>query len=147
MKIVVQRVNSAKLTIDGAEHCSINRGILALVGIKTDDNESVFEWIGNKLVNLRIFNDAEGKMNLSVSDIEGEIMLVSNFTLYGDARKGFRPSYTDAMLPELAKSYYDNFVKFMQTKYPKVKIVSGIFGAMMDIELINNGPVTVIIEK
>lgn len=147
MKAVVQRADWAKLFIDGQLHCSINRGLMVLVGLSNTDNESLFEWFCNKLINLRIFNDEQGKMNLSVQDVKGEIMLVSNFTLYGDPQKGFRPSYSNAMPPEEAKILYNKFVTFFSEKYPDTKIVSGIFGAMMNIEFVNNGPVTIIVEK
>lgn len=147
MKAVVQRVNRSQLYINNQIHCSINQGILVLIGLHYTDTSSLFEWFCNKLVNLRIFNDENGKMNLSVRDIGGEIMLVSNFTLYGDASRGFRPSYSDAMHPKLAENLYNEFVEFFKSHYPDIKIVSGVFGEMMNIEFVNNGPVTIIIEK
>lgn len=147
MKAVVQRVDWAKLEIDQKEYCSINLGLLVLLGFTHTDREELFEWFCNKLINLRIFNDEQGKMNLSVKDINGEIMVVSNFTLYGDVTRGFRPSYSDAMKPDVAEILYNKFVKFFQEKYPNTKIVSGKFGAMMNIQFVNNGPVTIIIEK
>lgn len=147
MKVVVQRVDRAKLYIDSQMHCSISKGILVLIGFNQSDEKSLFDWFCNKLINLRIFNDEQGKMNLSVKDIDGEIMLVSNFTLYGDASKGFRPSYSNAMTPPLAENLYNQFVEYFQENYPNTRIVSGVFGAMMNIELVNNGPVTIIIEK
>ena len=147
MRAVVQRVDYAKLYIDNHLHCQINNGILALIGIHKSDNDKIINWMINKLINLRLFNDKDDKMNLSVKDISGEIMLVSNFTLYGDARKGFRPSYTDAAPPEFAETLYSKFVNGFVNQYPEIKIVSGVFGAMMNIELVNNGPVTILIEK
>lgn len=147
MKAVVQRVDWAKLFIDGQLHCSINQGLLVLVGLNNTDNQRLFEWFCNKLINLRIFNDEQGKMNLSVRDIGGEIMLVSNFTLYGDTQKGFRPSYSSAMPPAEAETLYDKFVTFFSENYHDTKIVTGKFGAMMNIEFVNNGPVTIIVEK
>lgn len=147
MKVVVQRVDWAKLNIGGNLHCSINKGILVLLGFTHQDSNSLFDWFCNKLINLRIFNDEQGKMNLSVRDFGGEIMLVSNFTLYGDAMRGFRPSYSDAMVPTKAEMLYNEFVAYFQKSYPDTKIVSGVFGAMMNIEFVNNGPVTIILEK
>ncbi len=147
MKVVVQRVDRAKLDIDGNLHCSINKGILVLLGFTHQDSNLLFDWFCNKLINLRIFNDEQGKMNLSVRDVGGEIMLVSNFTLYGDSMRGFRPSYSDAMSPTKAESLYNEFVTYFQQNYPDTKIVSGVFGAMMNIELVNNGPVTIIFGK
>ncbi|MGB9701708.1 MAG: D-aminoacyl-tRNA deacylase [Candidatus Kapaibacteriota bacterium] len=147
MKVVVQKVKYSKLFIEDKLICSINNGLLVLVGLHLLDTKDLFSWFANKLINLRIFPDKEGKMNLSVKDINGEIMLVSNFTLYGNAQKGFRPSYSSAMLPEDAKLMYEDFVTFFQTNYPETKIVSGVFGEMMEIELLNDGPVTIIIEK
>ncbi|HPD33254.1 MAG TPA: D-aminoacyl-tRNA deacylase [Bacteroidota bacterium] len=147
MRAVVQRVDYAKLFINYGLHCQINKGILAFIGIRQSDNEKIMKWMINKLANLRLFNDNDEKMNLSVRDISGDIMLVSNFTIYGDARKGFRPSYTDAAPPEFAEPLYYKFVNDFINQYPDLKIVSGIFGAMMNIELVNNGPVTILIER
>ncbi len=147
MKAVVQRVDWAKLEIDQNLHCSINQGLLVLLGFTHSDSEEMFDWFCNKLINLRIFNDEQGKMNLSVQNIKGEIMVVSNFTLYGDASRGFRPSFSDAMKPNEAEILFNKFVNFFREKYPHTKIVAGVFGAMMNIEFVNNGPVTIIIEK
>ena len=147
MKAVVQRVDYAKLSINDKLHCQINTGILTLIGIHKSDDEKIINWMINKLVNLRLFNDKDDKMNLSVRDISGEIMLVSNFTLYGDSHKGFRPSYTNAGAPEFAEPIYSKFVNEFINQYPEIKIVSGLFGAMMNIELVNNGPVTILVEK
>lgn len=147
MKAVVQRVDWAELEIDGKLFCSINRGLLVLLGFTHSDSEEMFDWFCNKLINLRIFNDEQDKMNLSVQNINGEIMVVSNFTLYGDATRGFRPSFSDAMKPDEAEILFDKFVNYFQKKYPNTKIVSGVFGAMMNIKFVNNGPVTIIIDK
>lgn len=147
MKAVVQRVDWAKLEIDGILHCSINKGILVLLGFNHKDSNLLFDWFCNKLINLRIFNDENQKMNLSVKDIDGEIMIVSNFTLYGDPTRGFRPSYSNAMPPNEAELLYNDFVDYFQKKFPESKIVSGVFGAMMNIKFVNNGPVTIILEK
>lgn len=146
MKAIVQRVKFAKCIIDGKIHSEIKNGILVLLGITHSDNMESIKWFSNKIANLRIFIDDNGKMNQSVSDINGGIMIISNFTLYGDAKKGFRPSYIDAAPPEISEPIYNDFVKYMQDNY-NLNIVSGVFGAMMDLEFINSGPVTVIIEK
>jgi D-tyrosyl-tRNA(Tyr) deacylase len=120
---------------------------MALVGFCESDDETLFPWFANKIMNLRIFPDEDDKMNLSLIDIAGEAMFVSNFTLYGDARKGFRPSYSGAKTSVDAELLYYKFIEYLKSNYLKTKIVSGIFGAMMDIEFINEGPVTIIIEK
>jgi D-tyrosyl-tRNA(Tyr) deacylase len=146
MRAIVQRVKNATCNIDGKNYSSINEGILVLIGITHTDNDEILKWFANKLANLRIFSDENIKMNLSVSDIQGGIMLISNFTLYGDASKGFRPSYTSAAPPEISEKLYYDFVELMQKNY-NLNIVSGVFGAMMDLDLINSGPVTVFIEK
>lgn len=146
MKAVVQRVKSAKVTIDGKINGQIQKGLLVLLGITHSDDSKTIDWMCNKLLNLRIFNDDNDKMNLSVSDIEGGILVISNFTLYADARKGFRPSYTDAAPPEVSEPIYNQFMLALKNS-TNLSIQEGIFGAMMDVELINDGPVTIIIEK
>jgi D-tyrosyl-tRNA(Tyr) deacylase len=147
MKIIIQRTKYSKLFIDNEQYCSTDKGFLALVGFCGTDDESMFPWFANKIMNLRIFPDTEEKMNLSLLDIGGEAMFVSNFTLYGDAKKGFRPSYSHAMVPVDAEMLYYKFIDYLKKNYPASKIFSGVFGAMMDIEFINDGPVTIIIEK
>lgn len=147
MKVIIQRTKYSKLFIDDKLFCSSNYGFMALVAFNSSDNESLFPWFANKIMNLRIFPDEADKMNLSLLDVQGEAMFVSNFTLYGDAKRGFRPSYSDAMLPPDAELLYYKFMEFLKTNYPESKIVSGVFGAMMDIEIVNEGPVTIIIEK
>lgn len=146
MKAVVQRVKSASVKIDGKIHGAISKGLLVLLGVKEGDNDEVISWFANKLVNLRVFPDDEGKMNRSVLDIDGEILLISNFTLYGDTNKGYRPSFSKAAKPEISKPVYEKLLAFLRANNP-LKIEAGVFGAMMDVELINDGPVTVIIEK
>lgn len=146
MKAVVQRVKSAKVTIDGKINGQIQKGLLVLLGITHDDDSKTIDWMCNKLLNLRIFNDENDKMNLSVTDINGGILVISNFTLYADARKGFRPSYTDAAPPEVSEPIYDQFMNTLKGS-TNLLIQEGVFGAMMDVELTNDGPVTIIIEK
>ncbi len=148
MRVVVQRVSEAKIIIDSKIRSQIGVGILALVGISASDSADTTKWMANKLANLRIFPDENDKMNKSVLDISGGILLVSNFTLLGNAQKGFRPSFIEAAHPDFAKPYFENFVKYMRNNYEKKIIIGdGVFGAMMDIELTNYGPVTVIIDK
>ena len=146
MRAVVQRVKSANVKINGKVNGAIRHGLMVLLAIKDDDTDKTIEWMANKLVNLRIFPDDEGKMNRSVTDVGGGILLISNFTLYGDVKKGYRPSYSHSAGPAFAEPVYKKLVEYLNTNY-SVPIETGIFGAMMDVELINDGPVTVIIEK
>ena len=145
MKVVIQRVKESKVEIENNIFSKINKGLLVLVGFSNEDNKEKIEWMANKIIGLRIFSDENNKMNLSVKDINGEILIVSNFTLYGELAKGYRPSFSDAANPEIAIPLYDYFVKFISNF--GIPIKTGIFGAMMDIHLINDGPVTIILEK
>lgn len=146
MKIIVQRVITASVNINGKLHSEIQNGLLALVGISDNDNTETIDWIANKLVNLRVFNDADGKMNLSVKDINGEILLIPNFTIYGDTKKGYRPSFVSSAKPDISKPIYNEIVNKISSLLPK-RVGSGVFGADMKVNLINDGPVTIIIEK
>ena len=146
MKIIVQRVITASVNINGKLHSEIQNGLLALVGISDNDNTETIDWIANKLVNLRVFNDANGKMNLSVKDINGEILLIPNFTIYGDTKKGYRPSFVSSAKPDISKPIYNEIVNKISSLLPK-RVGSGVFGADMKVNLINDGPVTIIIEK
>jgi D-aminoacyl-tRNA deacylase len=123
----------------------IGRGILALVGISREDNHSDLEWMARKIVELRIFDDPDGKLNLSLKDIAGQLLLVSQFTLYGDCRKGRRPSYSDAAPPEQAEKLYAEFVDITRQLIPEVQ--NGRFQAAMEVSLVNNGPVTLILDS
>lgn len=145
MKTVIQRVKSASVTIGGNLHSSINQGILVLYGVEKGDVEDFSRYLTEKILKLRIFEDDNGKMNLSVKDIQGELLIVSQFTLAGDTRKGTRPSFDSAMPPKEAEVMYENFVEMMKESGLTVK--TGVFGAMMDVALINDGPVTFILEK
>lgn len=145
MKTVIQRVSEAKVTINSEIKGKIKNGLLVLVGIKETDDDIIMDWIINKIVNLRIFTDSDGKMNLSVKDINGGILIISNFTLYGNAKKGFRPSFVDAAKPPLSEKLYDKFIN--KIKNSELNIQTGEFGAKMDVSLVNDGPVTLIIEK
>ena len=145
MKAVVQRVKSASVTIGGTLFSSVGCGLLVLLGVEKGDTYEEAEYISNKLLKLRIFEDENEKMNFSVSDIKGEILIVSQFTLAGSVKKGLRPSFDNAMLPDDAEVLYEKFVDM--TRKSGLNVQTGKFGAMMDVALINDGPVTFIIEK
>jgi D-aminoacyl-tRNA deacylase len=139
VRALVQRVSSASVTVDGDEVARIGRGLLVLLGVRHGDGEGDADRIARKLLALRIFEDDEGKMNLSVADVGGEILCVSQFTLYGDARKGNRPSFVDAAAPEEAEPLYERVRSALGAK-------GGRFGAKMAVELVNDGPVTLLVE-
>lgn len=143
MKLVIQRVDSASVTIENNLHSSIKKGLLVLFGVEKDDSEDMLEYFAQKLLKLRIFEDEQGKMNKSVLDIEGEILVVSQFTLCADSKKGTRPSFDNAKEPKAAKEYYEKFVEIL--KKSGINIKTGVFGAHMQVGLINNGPVTIIL--
>ena len=145
MKVLIQRVNKASVTIDEKLYSSINKGILALVGIEKGDSIEQVEKSAKKIVNLRIFPDENDKMNRSLIDIQGEMLIVSQFTLCGDCKKGTRPSFDKSAPPQLANELYEKFIEEV-TNYG-IKTQTGKFAAMMDVELINDGPVTFMIEK
>jgi len=144
MKTVIQRVKEARVKIKNQIIGEINKGLLILIGIKADDTEKDVKFLTEKILNLRIFPDKEKKMNLSLLDIQGEILIVSQFTLYGNCRKGKRPSFAQAAPPEIAEKLYEKFVK--EIKKSGLKVKTGKFGAMMAVELINDGPITIILE-
>lgn len=146
MKVVIQRVSNASVSIQNEVYGKIANGLLLLVGFADTDTKQTFEWMIKKILNLRIFSDEAGKMNLSLIDKGGEILVVSNFTLYADAKKGNRPSYIDAANPESAKLLYDDFLTLLKES-TDLNVQSGEFGADMQIDLINYGPVTIILEK
>lgn len=145
MRLVIQRVKYALVTVDNDIIGSINAGLLVLVGIKKGDNIKDISYCIDKMVNLRIFKDENDKMNLSVKDINGEILIISQFTLYGDTSHGRRPSFIDAEEPSSANELYENFIA--KSEEAGLKIEKGIFGADMKVELLNDGPVTIIIES
>lgn len=146
MRIVVQRVKSSSVEVEGKITGSVNKGLLLLVGIHEDDTPEQMQWMCEKVLKLRIFEDEEGKMNRSVQDIEGEILVVSQFTLYGDARKGTRPSFIEAARPDKAEPMYEEMIAYLK-EHSSLNIESGIFGAMMNVKLENDGPVTILLEK
>jgi len=143
MKIVVQRVKQAQVSIDGQVYSQIKQGLVLLVGVAPEDQPEDLDYAVRKLVNMRIFSDAEGKMNLSVKDIEGEILSISQFTLFADTKKGNRPAFTGAAKPDVAEAFY---LEFNQELAKEVPVQTGIFGADMQVELINDGPVTIILD-
>jgi len=145
MKLVIQRVQSASVSIEGRVVANINKGFLVFVGLKTTDNEDIFDWVINKIKNLRIFDDEDGLINKSIVDLDLEVLFVSQFTLYGDCLKGNRPSFIEAMNSVNAKSLYEKFVFDFKNSYSKVQ--NGVFGADMQIALVNDGPITIILEK
>ena len=146
MKLVVQRVKKSNLKIKNKLYSSINTGIVILIGISKNDNYEMAKELASKIIKLRIFNDDNGKMNKNIMQIKGEVLVVSQFTLYADTNKGNRPSFINAAKPELAISLYNHFIDELQ-KLISSKVRTGKFGADMKIELINDGPVTIIIEK
>lgn len=145
MKVCVQRVKNTKLEIDGKQIASFDKGMVGFVGFTTGDNEEKIDYIVNKICGLRIFEDENEKMNLSVKDIDGSILIIPNFTIYADCSHGFRPSFQNALAPYDSKPLFEKFVNKMKQQYPKV--YNGIFGSDMQITQQNDGPITVIIEK
>ena len=146
MKVVIQRVSEASVVIDKKTHSSIGYGLLILVGIETDDTENDAIWLVKKIVNLRIFNDENGVMNNSVLDKNGDVLVISQFTLHASTKKGNRPSYIKAARPEIAIPLYENFIAEMELHLNK-KVNTGEFGADMKVSLINDGPVTILIDS
>ena len=147
MRTVIQRVQFAHITINHTTKKSIGKGLLVFLGIENEDTAEDIEWLCGKTARLRIFNDQDEKMNLSVQDIEGEIMVVSQFTLHASTKKGNRPSWIKAADPNCAEPMYLDFVKTLQTYFSNQEIITGKFGAQMDIESLNDGPVTIIMDS
>ena len=145
MRVVIQRVKNASVKIDGNVNGKINTGFLVLLGIASTDTKQDVDYLVKKVVNLRVFSDENDKMNLSLKDIKGEILAVSQFTLYGDARKGRRPSFIEAARPDVAIPLYEYFVEECRKQISVVE--TGVFGADMKVSLLNDGPVTIIIES
>ena len=145
MKVVIQRANHASVSVDEKLISSINKGLLILVGIEESDNLEDIKWLSNKITQLRIFNDSEGIMNLSVKEIDGEILAISQFTLHAKTKKGNRPSYVQAAKPEISIPLYEQFIEQLSIDLGK-KIKTGTFGAYMKVNLENDGPVTIIID-
>ena len=143
MKLVIQRVKSASVSIDGRVYNAIQQGLLLLVGVGPEDQQEDLDYAVRKIVNMRIFSDDEGKMNLSVKDIQGEILSVSQFTLFADTKKGNSPAFTGAAKPDMAEAFYQ---EFNQELAKEVSVEAGVFGADMQVELVNDGPVTIILD-
>jgi D-tyrosyl-tRNA(Tyr) deacylase len=146
MRAVIQRVNQSRVIVDNKIVGSINKGLTVLLGVDKNDTSKDLEYMAEKIVNLRIFEDASGKMNLSALDVGGELLVVSQFTLFGDCRKGKRPSFTNAAPPDYADRLYKEFVKYIKGKYP-IKVETGIFQAEMQLEIHNDGPVTILLDS
>ncbi|MCX6247646.1 MAG: D-aminoacyl-tRNA deacylase [Bacteroidetes bacterium] len=145
MKTVIQRVTSASVTVDGEIIGRIGPGLLILVGIEEGDGDEDIDWLSGKIVHLRIFDDEQGIMNRSVAEVNGEILVVSQFTLHASTRKGNRPSYIRSAKPEIAVPVYERFLSRLEQEFGK-KVSAGVFGAMMKVSLLNDGPVTIIID-
>jgi D-tyrosyl-tRNA(Tyr) deacylase len=147
MKVVVQRVSEAAVTIDGKLESQIGKGFVILLGIRNGDTQEGALFLADKCASLRVFEDANNKMNLALKDVNGSVLIVSQFTLYGDAQKGNRPSFIDAARPEEAEPLYNLFVERMKSLLGNDKVQTGVFGAMMDVKIVNSGPVTILIER
>jgi len=145
MKAVIQRVMKGKVVVDGRTVGKIGKGFLVFLGVKKGDRDTDVEYIGRKVVNLRVFEDEVGKMNLRLKDVEGEILLVSQFTLHGDTKGQNRPSFIEAAEPKVAEKMYNEVGKVINKE--GVKVEKGVFGAKMEVEIVNDGPVTIIIES
>lgn len=143
MRLVIQRVSEAHVTIDDAVRGRIERGLVVLVGLGSEDHEAMLPKIVDKLIGLRLFADENGNTNLSLADVGGGILLISQFTLYADVRKGRRPSFTDALEPARAEALYNQFVEAVRLRYLHGPVETGEFGAMMNVSLVNEGPVTI----
>ncbi|MDH5589502.1 MAG: D-aminoacyl-tRNA deacylase [Gemmatimonadota bacterium] len=146
MRVVLQRVSTARVVVEGRTAGEIGAGHLLLVGFRDDDGPDELRWMADKILGLRVFPDEEGKMNRSVEDVGGDLLVVSQFTLYGDVRKGRRPSFVDAAPPERAVPLYESFVGMLRESAPGA-VETGEFGAVMDVELVNQGPVTLLLER
>lgn len=145
MRAVVQRVTSARVEVGGQTVGQIGAGVLVLFGVARDDRETDADYLADKIINLRIFRDAQDKMNLALADAGGAMLVVSQFTLYGDTRRGRRPSYIEAAEPEKANALYEYFVARVRAQ--GIRVATGIFQAMMDVHLINDGPVTILLDS
>ena len=146
MRALIQRVSEASVKIEGEIKGKIKAGFLILLGITHDDSEQDIEWLSKKIINLRVFNDRQEKMNLALKDMEGNVLLISQFTLHASTKKGSRPSFVNAAPPEIAIPLYEKFVQKLETELGK-KIETGKFGAYMEVALVNDGPVTIMIDS
>lgn len=146
MRVLIQRVSKASVTINNKLESCIGKGLLILVGIEDEDNQEDIDWLSKKIISLRIFDDENGVMNLSIKDINAETLIVSQFTLHASTKKGNRPSYIKAAKPNISIPLYESFCKALENQLEK-KVQTGVFGAMMEVELINDGPVTIWIDS
>ncbi|WP_299209215.1 D-aminoacyl-tRNA deacylase [uncultured Dokdonia sp.] len=146
MRVIIQRVSEASVTINDLVKSSIAQGFLVLLGITHEDTQEDIEWLTNKIIGLRIFSDANGAMNLSIKDIDGDLLVISQFTLHASTKKGNRPSFLEAARPEVAIPLYENFVSTLSRKRTK-EVYTGEFGADMKVRLLNDGPVTITIDS
>ncbi len=146
MRVVLQRVSEASVTINGKIHAAIDYGLLILLGITSEDTQEDIDWLVNKIAGMRIFSDIDGKMNLNVSEINGNALVISQFTLFASTKKGNRPSFINAARPEIAVPLYEDFLISLSRKLNK-NISSGIFGADMKVALVNDGPVTIVMDS
>jgi len=146
MRVVIQRVSKASVTIDQQKVAAIQKGVLVLLGIENSDTQEDIDWLVRKIINLRIFNDENQVMNLSLQDVYGDVILVSQFTLHASTKKGNRPSYIKAAKPDIAIPLYENFIRSLESALQKT-IQTGVFGADMKVELLNDGPVTILIDS
>jgi D-tyrosyl-tRNA(Tyr) deacylase len=146
MRALIQRVSRASVKVDKKIVGEIGKGLLIFLGISKTDTDKELTWLGDKILKLRVFEDEDGKINKSIKNVDGEILVISQFTLYGDCRKGTRPSFTEAAPAEKGKEYYEKFLKYLKDNFAN-KVESGIFGADMKVELLNDGPVTLMVER
>jgi len=146
LRAVVQRVTQASVTISGNNVAQIEKGLLVFLGISKSDQESDISWMADKIVNLRIFEDGQNKMNESLLDVNGEVLVVSQFTLYGDCRKGRRPSFSDSATPDKARVLYDKFLSYLKENY-RINVQQGEFQAHMKVNIVNDGPVTLLLDS
>ena len=146
MRVVLQRVSEASVNVENKRVAEIGTGLLLLLGIENEDSQEDIDWLCKKICSLRIFNDAEGLMNLSVQDVDGELIVVSQFTLHAGTKKGNRPSFIKAAKPDVAVPLYEKFVSCLESLLNK-KVQTGTFGAMMDVALVNDGPVTILLDS
>lgn len=147
MRIVIQRVSKAAVTVNDKVVGNIDRGLCVLLGVGQNDTQKDADYLIRRMLGLRIFNDEKGKMNLSVKDVGGDVLVISQFTLYADTQKGNRPSFTSASSPQMAEELYNYFVRETTSRYPSGKLESGKFGADMQVSLVNDGPVTIVIDS
>lgn len=145
MRAVIQRVTRASVRIGGIIHGQVGPGMVIFLGIRSGDGITDLQWLSEKAVNLRIFEDGQGKMNRSLADIDGEMLIISQFTLYGDCRKGRRPGFSSAAPPEIAEPLYRQFIENIRNR--QVRVATGVFQAAMEVELVNDGPVTLLLDS